>query len=258
MNNKEGLLAQDPNNEKGYFEQELWQKKTHFLDVVRKSLEANTDDSLEEKENHLEKIGEALALSLEIHKDQAPREDGPYVFHVLRVATRLVEEFGITNQENIIAALLHDSIEDQSEALAKLSQGDGSVKNKALSYLEHTFGKRVRDIVLKLCNPDIDKSQPKQVYLDDYAQHIREATEDLAVLSIKLSDFMDNGLNLDSIKDNSKRLWYSQKYLPVMEIFTERLNEHPSVFSLEKTNEIKAILVAEADKTKDFIASFLD
>ena len=55
----------------------------------------------------------AVAFAARAHRHQT-RKDGetPYAAHVFRVAAIVMAEFGITDDEVVAAALLHDTIED--------------------------------------------------------------------------------------------------------------------------------------------------
>jgi (p)ppGpp synthase/HD superfamily hydrolase len=228
-------------------------KSTEFID-------ANDKYSDVQKEKFKEMIMRAVELALSIHGDQKPRPDGPYVNHILRVANRIIEEYGIMDPELIIAALFHDSVEDQSSKLAEMFQPDtkaGSERVVALEYLGNEFGDRVAKIILKLSNPEdeeLDISWEEKNVI--YKEHVKEIIKDDDVLPIKMSDFSDNGLNLNSVSDPERRLRLSRKYLPVMKVFTERLKSANNVFSEEKIAEISNRLLSAIDDTEKFIKNF--
>jgi (p)ppGpp synthase/HD superfamily hydrolase len=76
---------------------------------------------------------EALALVCELHRSQARKGTQiPYVSHLLAVAS-LALEYGATEDE-AIAAVLHDAVEDQA--------GEPTAQG-----IENRFGKSVADIV---------------------------------------------------------------------------------------------------------------
>src|SRR4051794_10382243 len=59
-----------------------------------------------------ERFGEALAFSHLLHRRQVRKTSGvPYVAHLLSVAALVIEDGG--TEDEAIAALLHDSLEDQ-------------------------------------------------------------------------------------------------------------------------------------------------
>src|ERR1044071_9612039 len=108
-------------------------------------------------ENRL-RIDSALHLMLEVHADQADRVDGtPYVEHPLSVGATVLALQEEKDADIIIAALLHDSVEDQAAKLAKKAGQYGSAladQDVALSYISSRFGQRVAKIVTALTNPD--------------------------------------------------------------------------------------------------------
>jgi (p)ppGpp synthase/HD superfamily hydrolase len=239
-------------------------KEDDFVTMTKKKLLNSTDlfiDSNEkytssQKERYKKKVGEALILALKIHKDQRPRPDGPYVNHILRVSNRIVEEYGIKDPELVMAALLHDSVEDQAKKLAQFVPNVELIteRKKALLFVKNTFGERVSKIVSKLSNPEqetegLSSEQENSIY----KEHVRKAIEDADVLPIKLSDFSDNALNLEAVDDRLRRLKLSKKYLPVMEVFIERLKIAQNVLAEEKITEMTNRLLLVMENTNRFI-----
>ncbi len=90
-----------------------------------------------------------------------------YFEHVRRTALILMDEMKIIDRDMIIAALLHDSIEDCQDLTPEL--------------LEHAFGNEVVSMVRIL------SKVPKEGYLDRLDQ-----CKNWKVLSIKLCDRLDN------------------------------------------------------------------
>lgn len=232
----------------------------YYKSKLTKSVDAfineNQEYSKEQKEYFEKKFKEALDLALEVHKDQKPRPDGPYINHILRVSNRIVEEYGIKDPELVIAALLHDSVEDQAGKLAQLitSAEITSERQRALLFIKNIFGERVEKIVSKLSNPEPVTEGLSSVEKNEvYKEHVKEAIEDSDVLPIKLSDFSDNALNLESVSDPTRRLKLSKKYLPVMEVFINRINKAQDILTPEKIIEVKNKLLLAIENTKKFI-----
>lgn len=232
--------------------------KNKLLSDADLFINSKAEYSSDQKEQFNKKLKEALDLALEIHKDQKPRPDGPYINHILRVSTRIIEEYGVKDPEIVIAALLHDSVEDQAEKLAHLvdSSALSSDREKALFFIKNTFGERVEKIVKKLSNPErkTEELSPQEKN-NIYKEHVKEAIEDPDVLLIKLSDFSDNVLNLESVLDPIRRLKLSKKYLPVIEIFIQRLDKAQYILSEEKIMEMKNRLLPVVEKIKIFVQS---
>lgn len=86
------------------------------------------------------------------------RGDGktPYISHPRAVASILRDEAGITDPETLIAAVLHDTIEDTGVTHAELAE---------------RFGPVVADVVAELTNDEtLPKAQQKQAQID-HAPH---------------------------------------------------------------------------------------
>jgi len=220
-------------------------------------IDSNDEYTTEQKEHYKKKVEEAMNLALEIHKDQKPRPDGPYVNHILRVSNRIVEEYGIKDPELVISALLHDSVEDQSKKLAELlaeNTENISEREKALLFVKNTFGERVSKIVSKLSNPEPETEglSPEQKN-NIYKEHVKEAIEDSDVLPIKLSDFSDNALNLEAVGDPARRLKLSKKYAPVVLEFIRALKRNTDLVFVSKKNSIISKLENSLDSICEFI-----
>lgn len=239
-------------NKENYFVSAAKDKLYHNENLF---IDENKEYSPEQKDLYKKKIKEALELALRIHQDQVDRPDGPYVNHILRVSNRIIEEYGIYDPELVMAAILHDSVEDQAKKLVNLLDKErGSDKEKALLFIKNTFGERVEKIVSKLSNPELENDQLSQPEKNNiYKEHVKRSIEDSDVLPIKLSDFYDNALNLESISDPRRRLKLSKKYLPVMEVFVERLKLASNILAKEKIIEIIDRLLSGIEDTKKFI-----
>lgn len=114
----------------------------------------------------------ALMYALHKHRSQS-REDGtPYVAHPIRVAESLRTIGGVTDTDVIVAALLHDLIEDTDTEY-------DDVRGR--------FGKRVADLVSALSG---DMRLPKPERRVDVIERARHA--DGAVKAVRLADRLDN------------------------------------------------------------------
>ena len=57
---------------------------------------------------------------VELHSNQAPRPDGtPYIEHPLAVASQVLEAMAQKDPDLVVAALLHDAVEDQTAKLVQ-------------------------------------------------------------------------------------------------------------------------------------------
>jgi len=191
------------------------------------------------KGEDIKDICKAVALSKDLHADQEDRPDGtPYFLHPLRVANNLIEQLGVVSRDHIIAALLHDLVEDQPEKLASLvtqvkTSEVGSITQKALLAIEHFYGQGVRELVELLTNPESPARQ-KGVSDKDYYREFREAyaahvlnlfDHPSGVIAIKLADLYDNVFSIPQIPDQKIRDRMHLKYDPVLRGLSIRLKE---------------------------------
>jgi len=127
-----------------------------------------------------QRFKEALDYALELHGDQQRKgSDTPYVAHLLAVASLVLEDGG--DEEQAIAALLHDAPEDQGglETLAAIRQ---------------RFGDRVADIVHG-CTDTYDTPKPPwRRRKERYLEHLRSASEE--VRRVSLADKLHNGRSI--------------------------------------------------------------
>jgi (p)ppGpp synthase/HD superfamily hydrolase len=187
----------------------------------------------------------AIDLAIQLHGDQTPRPDGPYVHHVLRVAGRVVNDFGVKDTDVVIAVLLHDSLEDQYVKLSLLfDAGAAPTLENAKKYLRELFGDKVLHIVSAVTNPHewdgLDANERNSRYL----AHVSEMISDPDVFYVKLSDFSDNGLNIGNLTDKRKQYNLAQKYMPLYGLFAERLSNSDIAIDQSKKKEIVNRLMA--------------
>jgi len=176
-------------------------------------------------------IVRAVELMIAIHSDQKDRPDGkPYIWHTLDVANRVLNEFGVADKDIVIAALLHDSVEDQASRLAEMCIKKKSIDKKKLSQdglrmyafkaLQNMFGKRVVSIVKGVTNPIISTKNPEEKRAL-YKYLVAEAVQDTDVCVVKYADFAGNALQIHKLLDKgSRRSKFVKKYGPVLkEVF---------------------------------------
>jgi (p)ppGpp synthase/HD superfamily hydrolase len=165
-----------------------------------------------------ERIGHALALAVEAHAGQKRKgTEIPYLAHPMGVASIALDHGA--DEDQAIAALLHDAVEDGGEHFAEI--------------IREQFGDRVADIVAGCTDGVPDASGVKEAWLprkERYIAHLRESSDD--VLLVSGSDKLHNAraivedlLNVGrSVFDRftatpDQTIWY---YETLSEIFTER------------------------------------
>uniref|UniRef100_A0A0N5AHV0 Ferrochelatase n=1 Tax=Syphacia muris TaxID=451379 RepID=A0A0N5AHV0_9BILA len=108
----------------------------------------------------------------------------PYINHPIGVANILANEGDVTDPSTIVAALLHDTVEDTDTTLEEIQQ---------------VFGKKIRDIVDE-CTDDksLSRDARKQAQIDNAASHCFEA---------KLVHLADKLYNLRDLERNPPVNW---------------------------------------------------
>jgi len=156
-----------------------------------------------------ERLSQALALAIEAHNGQFRKETTiPYIAHPMAVAS-IALEYG-ADEDQAMAALLHDAVEDGGAKYAKI------IRSK--------FGDRVANIVDGCTDGVPDKNGNKSDWKqrkESYLAHLMSASDD--VLLVSGSDKLHNAraivsdlLNIgDEVFDRFKSskaetLWYYQ------------------------------------------------
>lgn len=213
-----------------------------------------------------EKINCALNLMLLAHFQQKDRPDGqPYINHPLDVALHLTNEYRIFDPEMIVAALLHDTVEDNAKSI--LIWGDRNIDEQesleiqALQVIDEQFGKSVSELVSTLTNPDFNleakrlaknKEDEDNIKLQLYLEHFESIYDDNAwAFVIKMADFSQNALHLNLLEESLSKDWFRRKYGPVILMVIQRLKNlddtlHP-LFNVKESISKKLIEVYESD-----------
>ena len=188
---------------------------------------------------------QAMDLMFQLHCDQKDRPDGkPYVSHTLSVGMKVFHLYDHSKgelQEVLTAGLLHDSLEDQMQKLARISKLPSIAHEEAAAIeIVHRFGLGVWELLVQLTNPNFDELlQELGIGKDDtqyraeknklYAAHVEDIIQKYPLLIIKLADFTENapGVSLlpeETVEQKNKKLKLAQKYLPVIPIFMEKIS----------------------------------
>ncbi|MCB0914895.1 MAG: HD domain-containing protein [Actinobacteria bacterium] len=188
------------------------------------------------------KVGEALAFAADVHAGQRRRgKDEPYLSHLLAVAG-LVAHYG-GDEEQIIAAVLHDAVEDQGgEAMS--------------DEIGARFGTRVQSIVLD-CSDSVapvgvakaDWRVRKEAYLatltapDPNGARLVEASDKLSNLRDIVEDFRTEGVaSLERFKGGRDgTLWYYQQ---IEKLLMPQVPQIAPQFARE-LREMEAIVAAD-------------
>ncbi len=124
-----------------------------------------------------ERFEEALVFAATLHRHQIRKgTEVPYVVHLLAVANLVIEHGG--DEDEAIAALLHDAVEDQG--------GDAT-----LDRIRRRFGPRVADIV-EACSDTAESPKPPwRERKERYLAHLRAEGRG-SVLLVSIADKLHN------------------------------------------------------------------
>lgn len=159
----------------------------------------------------------AFELAKELHSEQTRAKGQPYIDHLLRVCLRIKVYFGVDDPDILSAALLHDSLEDQSQKLEALGVG-GQTPEDVLS---ERASPKVLELVSAVTNPEFDVSKDLNGQYREHLETIINGDSPGAIL-IKLSDFMDNGLGIFYGPEERWQKW-ATKYIAVVPLLKEGL-----------------------------------
>jgi len=159
------------------------------------------------------RLNRALDLAARLHAADR-REREPYINHLLRVAIRIMSHYGVHDPDVVIAALLHDAVEDHADELA----GPHGGRQAALAVLAEEFGPRVAELIAAVTNPEYapDRDTNEQ-YRENVADSLRRNPW---ARVIKASDFTDNGVGLIHTTGPRVRK-LAGKYAPLVPVLRE-------------------------------------
>jgi (p)ppGpp synthase/HD superfamily hydrolase len=196
----------------------------------------------------MNRLAEAFAMANELHATQMRKGTAiPYISHLMSVSA-LVMEYG-GDQDQAIAALLHDALEDADSA-------DEAARRRFL--ILERFGPLVAAIVEGCTDgvPDLEGKKPDwKTRKEAYLIHLLEASPDTLLVSCAdklhnaraiLSDLRQIGPAVFQRFKAGREgtLWYYQK---LAEIFTMVL---PGFLALELSRTVQA-MVADAGGVSD-------
>ena len=126
------------------------------------------------------RIGDALAFAAEVHaSDLRKGTTVPYLAHLLGVCALVLVDGG--DEDEAIAALLHDSIEDHADVVTR-------------ELLEARYGARVAQLVQDCTDTPADyaggKKPPWRQRKEAYITHVRETPPER--LRVSVADKVDN------------------------------------------------------------------
>jgi (p)ppGpp synthase/HD superfamily hydrolase len=197
-------------------------------------------------------LAEALELASDLHAaDRRVRE--PYLNHLLRVALRIMRYYSVRDVDVLVAALLHDAVEDHPAELAGL-EADAShaeLTEAAVAELARRFNPRVAELVRSVTNPQYDPERDKH---EQYRIHVAENLErDPWARVIKISDFTDNGVGVIHTT-LEKATSSARKYRPLVPKLRELVGRPDTPLS----TQAKEHILDQLDLAEERFAAILD
>jgi (p)ppGpp synthase/HD superfamily hydrolase len=194
----------------------------------------------------------ALELAAQLHADDR-RTREPYLNHLLRVAIRIIRYYGIRDVDVLIAALLHDAVEDHPEELAGLPAGQtyDVATDAAVAELARLFNPRVAELVRAVTNPEFDPATDRNA---QYVSHVETSLDrDPWARVIKVSDFTDNGVGVIHTT-GAKARSSAAKYRPLVATFREMIGRPDTPLSVAA----KSHILDQLDLAEERFAAILD
>ena len=115
------------------------------------------------------RFSDALTFAHQLHAAQTRKGTNvPYISHLLAVAAIVIENGG--SEDQAIAALLHDAVEDQGG-------------QPTLEKIRERFGSKVADIVQGCTDADVIPKPPWKERKTAYIAHIRTAPAEVRLVS---------------------------------------------------------------------------
>lgn len=165
----------------------------------------------------VEQLKAAYILARDAHQGQARSSGEPYITHPVAVA-RILGEMHL-DHETLMAALLHDVIED-------------TPVTKEL--LEQQFGKPVADLVEGVSKLDKLKFRDrKEAQTENFRKMVLAMTQDIRVILIKLADRTHNMRTLGALRPDKRRR-IARETLEIYAPIANRLGIHSIKNELEE------------------------
>ncbi len=240
-----------------YYYQSIVVAKDKVASEGAKTLIERVSTYLPEESTDL--VGQAYRYADECHQGQMRKSGEPYIAHPLETALFLATLY--LDSHTIVAALLHDVVEDCGVSLDEITRRFGPEVSKLV------------DGVTKLTRMDDKLHLPVEdvANLMDDAEHLHAESlrkmlvsmaEDIRVVLIKLADRLHNMQTLDALPPE-KRKRIAQETLDIYSPLAHRLGIWEIKWRLddlafrhlneEKYREISKILAAKRTEREDYI-----
>lgn len=141
----------------------------------------------------LDIIQKAFEFANEAHKGVRRRSGEPYILHPIAVAKIVVSNIGL-GYKSIVAALLHDVVEDTDYTVEDLS---------------NLFGEKVATLVegltkIKTVLDNEDKAVQKSIQAENFKRILLTLNDDVRVVLIKLADRLHNCRTIEFMPEHKR------------------------------------------------------
>lgn len=141
------------------------------------------------KQSHL--FWKAFSFAVDAHQDQRRKSGEAYVSHPCMVAMILAKELGVTDQETLAAALLHDTVED--------------VEDVSMELVGELFGPKVEAIVEGCTKISHFKGDRKTFLNLVHRKLFSGSAAHLEVMLVKLADRLHNLRTMESMPKHKRQ-----------------------------------------------------
>lgn len=198
------------------------------------------------KEGDTKVIRKAFDTAVEAHKEMRRKSGEPYIYHPIEVAQICVEEIGL-GTTSIVAALLHDVVEDTPTTIEDI---------------ERAFGRKVARIIdgLTKISGSVEIGSSQQA--ESFKKMVGALSDDVRVILIKLADRLHNMRTLDSMPRH-KQLKVANETIYMYAPLAHRLglytikSELEDLYLKHTDNETYYFIAEKLDDTKSHRNKFI-
>ena len=195
-------------------------------------------------------IRKAFELAVEAHSTQRRKTGEPYIYHPIAVAKIVAYEIGL-GPTSIIAALLHDVVEDT---------------HYTLEDIEREFGETIARIVNGLTKISrLNKEQDASIQAENFRKMLLTLNDDVRVILIKIADRLHNMQTMDAMPPH-KQLKIASETLYIYAPLAHRLGLYNIKTELEDLglkytepevfNDIQAKITDSKEEQDKYIKTF--
>jgi guanosine-3',5'-bis(diphosphate) 3'-pyrophosphohydrolase len=139
------------------------------------------------------RVARAVQFATGYHGDQRRKTGVPYLEHLLEAVQILAQGAGVRDPDILVAAVLHDVVEDTPCTLPEIAA---------------TFGPRVAELVSWVTMPERGPGEDASAVRETYLRRLRLAPR--GAILVKLADRMSNVQTLRNLTPDRQRAYYAQ------------------------------------------------